>query len=158
MEFPVRPSSDKTSCLDQHMMDPKGLNDAEAEDGNGEDQVSDPNVEEEEGVATRPLPQPKKPSAKEIAEHEISHVPYRNWCVHCVKGRARSDAHRLADKNEEPPRMAWSMDYLLLTDDAKDEHRVEQRNKETVLVCHEKRTGAVLAYAVEQKASVTDGS
>ena len=46
MELPVRPSGDNTSCLEQHTMDPKGLNDAEAEDGNGEDQVSDPNVDE----------------------------------------------------------------------------------------------------------------
>ena len=68
-----------------------------------------------------------------------------------MKGRARSDVHRMAAKDEEPPRMAWSMDYLLLTDDGRDEHGVEQRDKATVLVCHEKRTGAVLAYAVEQK-------
>ena len=52
--------------------------------------------------------------------------------------------------------MAWSMDYLLLTDDARDENGMEQRGKETVLVCHEKRTGAVLAYAEEQK-GVCDG-
>ena len=23
---------------------------------------------------------PRKPSAKEVAEHELTHLPYRSWC------------------------------------------------------------------------------
>ena len=135
------------------------MNDAEADEEKIEEQSNEGDVDEEEGAMAKPLPQPTRPSAREIAEHEISHVPYRSWCVHCVKGRARADAHRSAAKKEEGEetfRPAWSMDYLTLTDVAKDEHGVDQKDKETVLVCHEKRTGAVLAYAVEQK-GVGDG-
>ena len=32
---------------------------------------------------------PLLPSAAEISEHQLSHVPFRNWCPHCVKGRAK---------------------------------------------------------------------
>ena len=31
----------------------------------------------------------KLPSRAEIEEHELTHLPFRNWCRHCVKGRAR---------------------------------------------------------------------
>ena len=27
---------------------------------------------------------PKEPSAEERREHELTHLPYRNWCKHCV--------------------------------------------------------------------------
>ena len=47
-------------------MDLKSLNDAEAVDEDVGNQVHDPDAEEEEeGAATKPLPQPKKPSARE---------------------------------------------------------------------------------------------
>ena len=30
---------------------------------------------------------PRQPTAGEIKEHELAgHLPYRNWCYHCVKG------------------------------------------------------------------------
>ena len=89
MELPVRPSGDETTFSAQRARGAKGLNDAEAVDEDVGNQVHDPHAEEEEeGAATKPLPQPKKPSAREISAHEVLHVPYRNWCVHCVKGRS----------------------------------------------------------------------
>ena len=30
---------------------------------------------------------PKLPSAEEVAEHELTHLPYRSWCSHCVRGQ-----------------------------------------------------------------------
>ena len=32
---------------------------------------------------------PGMPTAKEIAEHEITHLPHRSWCAACVAGRSR---------------------------------------------------------------------
>ena len=26
-------------------------------------------------------------SAKEVADHNLTHLPYRNWCPHCVTGK-----------------------------------------------------------------------
>ena len=33
------------------------------------------------------------PSAREVKEHMITHVPFRSWCEHCVRGRAVNEAH-----------------------------------------------------------------
>ncbi len=29
---------------------------------------------------------PTKPTAKEVEEHDFSHLPYRSWCWACVQG------------------------------------------------------------------------
>ena len=81
MELPVRPNGGKVRCMEQHRKDLKGLNDAEAVDENSEDGVNEPDVDEEEGAATKPLPQPKKPSAREIAEHERRNLPRSTFQV-----------------------------------------------------------------------------
>ena len=30
---------------------------------------------------------PRKPSHAEVDEHMKTHLPYRGWCRHCVRGR-----------------------------------------------------------------------
>ena len=45
-------------------------------------------AEEEEAEPKRIAPSPTLPSAAEIDDHRICHFPYRNWCPHCVAGRA----------------------------------------------------------------------
>ena len=34
-----------------------------------------------------------RPTVKEIAEHEVTHVRYRSWCAHFVAGRGKSSPH-----------------------------------------------------------------
>ena len=62
-------------------------------------------VEEAEGseeevnradVVRRPKParDPGQPTRMEEEEHSMSHLPYRSWCQHCVRGKARASAHR----------------------------------------------------------------
>ena len=41
----------------------------------------------------RALPEPKTPSREEVARHNINHLPYRNWCPHCVSCRRANAAH-----------------------------------------------------------------
>ena len=36
---------------------------------------------------------PLLPSAKEVAEHNITHLPYRRWCKVCCEARGREDPH-----------------------------------------------------------------
>ena len=31
-----------------------------------------------------------KPTQKEREEHEATHVPFRDWCAHCMMGRGRT--------------------------------------------------------------------
>ena len=37
---------------------------------------------------------PKLPSREEVETHEMTHLPYRNWCRHCVMGRGVEAPHR----------------------------------------------------------------
>ena len=36
---------------------------------------------------------PIKPSREEVETHNLTHLPYRNWCRHCVRGRGKESAH-----------------------------------------------------------------
>ena len=34
---------------------------------------------------------PREPSAEERSEHEKTHLPFRSWCRHCVRGRGKEE-------------------------------------------------------------------
>ena len=58
----------------------------EVDSGEGVEQAA----EEEFGIRNpRKLLDPKLPSQKEVEEHCLTHLPYRNWCAHCVAGKGR---------------------------------------------------------------------
>ena len=48
---------------------------------------------EEEGAFHRKVPDPGQPSKADREQHELTHIPFRSWCVHCVRGRGQSDHH-----------------------------------------------------------------
>ena len=50
------------------------------------------NIDVEEAVV-RALPRPRRPTLKEVDDHYVSHLPYRNWCPICVGTKGREDAH-----------------------------------------------------------------
>ena len=43
---------------------------------------------------------PVKPTKAMVEDHEVSHLPFRNWCQACVRGRGKSIHHRAVDKPE----------------------------------------------------------
>ena len=44
---------------------------------------------QEEGKFVKRLVDPRLPTEDEVAHHELTHVPYRNWCPVCVKAKGR---------------------------------------------------------------------
>ena len=66
----------------------KGVEEREVEMSNGEGGETD---DEEEMAApdwrVRAGPR-SKPTQREREEHEATHVPFRDWCAHCMMGRA----------------------------------------------------------------------
>ena len=59
---------------------------------------------------------PKLPSKAEIEEHELTHLPYRNWCKHCVSGRGKESPHKkVKDKQLSMPEVHW--DFMFLGED-----------------------------------------
>ena len=71
--------------------------------------------EHEDAVEKAGLPSPLQPMAQEIEEHSIAHVPYRSWCEHCVRDKARTSAHPTsAGPKLEEKRATIAMDYFYL--------------------------------------------
>lgn len=117
--------------------------------------------EVEEGQRAKPLPQPNQPTKAQIQEHELTHIPFRSWCVHCVKGKTRSAPHRPQVEEQDVGVTTWSMDYCFASENLEKDRfaegqEQEARGRETIMVCHDKRTGGVFTYLVKSK-GVGDG-
>ena len=73
---------------------------------------------EKEGVKReiRRLIDPRKPTKEEVDEHELTHVPYRNWCPICVMAKGKESDHR--NSSEGPSGMSeYSFDYCFPGDE-----------------------------------------
>ena len=68
---------------------------------------------------------PYSPSRQERMEHEVTHLPFRSWCEHCVRGKSNSRGHyKHSDEPSSVPVIGF--DYAFLSkenteDDGKDE-------------------------------------
>ena len=105
------------------------------------------------------LNQPIRPSAEAVAEHEITHLPYRSWCPICVKAKGREDPHRRGankpDKDDADPVPTVSFDYNTLEgkDGAEGEDEDPRTRKVKVIVGKDETTGMVMQHRVHQKGS-----
>ena len=116
----------------------------------GEDLVG----EEDQARQPRLPHDPGRPTKREIAEHCVSHWPFRSWCRHCVCGRAvgkplrsRSDEDR--DFGRERI-LTISLDYCFLGSADDDEDK--KANGSPFLVLFDSKAEAVYAIAVADKA------
>ena len=64
-----------------------------------------------EGVSARIAKLESLPSKEEVEAHNASHVPYRSWCPHCVKGKAKAGFHKKQDSSSHTV-PTISMDYF----------------------------------------------
>jgi hypothetical protein len=92
----------------------------------------------------RRLADPRKPSVQEVEDHFRTHVPYRNWCPHCVRGSGKDLDHRKC-VTEERGLSEFSFDYCFPGD--------EFGFKLTVLVGRERTTGMSMGMAAPMKGS-----
>ena len=162
---PVRPQRGGSNEAMEASIRGKDIMDAEVHDaGQGQEDAEQYDAqgnepEEEEMEKPKMVRQPDKPTAKQIAEHELTHMPFRSWCTHCIRGRARNDQHRRqkegADDKDDCV-TTWSMDYADFTNNVVGLEGETEREHSTVLVCHDSRTGGITADVVEQK-GVGDG-
>ena len=97
---------------------------------------------------------PGRPTKPEIAEHCVSHWPFRCWCRHCVCGRAVSKAHRSrSDEDREFGREripTISLDHCFLG--SADDDDDKKAHCSPFLVLFDSETEAVYAIAVADKA------
>ena len=89
---------------------------------------------------------PAMPSEEEKRDHEMTHLPYRSLCRHCIRGRGKEMGHRKS--KEQPEGIEIHMDLCFPGGE-------EGPDKMTVLVARERRTRMTLATALPSKSSGT---
>jgi len=67
---------------------------APAEDDVPEEREVQIEEDETEVMAPKEAPDPGKPTARQVALHRLTHLPFRLWCKWCVLGRGRGMQHR----------------------------------------------------------------
>ena len=86
---------------------------------------------------------PRVPSQDERREHELTHLPFRSWCEHCVKGRGKEEACRkMKEENAGIPEV--HLDFMFMG---------EEKGGKTLamLVGRERRSRATLSTVVPRK-------
>ena len=104
-----------------------------------------------EGRRPRQLKETTGPTEKEVSEHNLTHLPFRTWCAHCVRGKAKNPPRRRSKKAEGEKRIpVISADYCFLSNE--DD---ESQAPVWVMVDHETR--ATFAYVCECKGAESKG-
>ena len=93
----------------------------------------------------RKIGDPRKPSQQEVEEHELTHIPYRNWCPICVRCRGKDLDHRKAVDGDRGV-SEYAFDYCFPGD--------EFGYKLVMLAGWEKVLGMYFATAVPTKGSI----
>lgn len=70
-----------------------------------------------EAIQPKAAARPCQPTKAVIEAHEVTHLPYRNWCAHCVAGKEVSSPHRHSDETETIG-ITVSLDYCFMGDEA----------------------------------------
>ena len=68
--------------------------------------------EEEEARTIKGKKMARQPTKEEYDAHCRTHIPFRKWCPHCVKGKRKNDPRKANKEKEdqEIPTMSW--DYM----------------------------------------------
>ena len=53
------------------------------------------------GQGSSSLPTAAAPTQREKEEHFVSHYPFRSWCEHCIRGKAKAMRHVKVDPSDE---------------------------------------------------------
>ena len=101
----------------------------------------------QEGERAKVVREGYSPTQKEIDEHIVSHLPFRAWCRHCVKGKAKGLPHRIKKERVEEQVPLVSIDYMFMHDKQKEG---EERGM-PILVMKDRKTRVVRARVVPQK-------
>ena len=100
---------------DQSELPEDGEQQTDREDGElvveGEAEGENPQREGVEGGRKlKVLGDPMLPTALEVERHCLTHVPYRSWCPHCVRGRGKEMNHDKKQK-EHSALKEFAFDY-----------------------------------------------
>ena len=110
--------------------------------GGARDPIRD-DVDGDEAMVPRVPNLPPEPSARQIAEHELTgHAVCRSWCRHCVASKGRAHAHSSREEGELPE---IGIDYGFFDRDREDALPI------LCVKCRNSSTGCVGATVVDRK-------
>ena len=127
----------------------------DAEENQGEERDADEDKEDADpGEARKPTAVRKamEPTEEERRNHQIGHLPFRVWCVPCVKGRKKDKQHRRTKTGESEDRAVHSMhwDFFFIGDEdftsAKEESGKTSQPSHPCVVMKERETRILFSY------------
>ena len=83
------------------------------------------------------------PTQDEIDRHMATHIPFRSWCSHCVRGRGQALHHTKGIRIPEAP--VISLDYMYMNEDSKENKGLP------LLVRKDRMSRCLFAEVVPQK-------
>jgi hypothetical protein len=128
-------------CEEAYALRPKGVNVVDEVDG-GEDSEGEAGQRK-----VQKMQDPMLPKECDIQNHNLTHLPYRSWCRHCVKGRGKELPHRRLQ--DEPGMPELHADLCFLGDEN------DPGNTVPVFVMRERTTRMTLAAVVPSKSTNT---
>jgi len=111
----------------------------------GDDEVLEAMGPDRDERRTMKMNDPKEPTPEERLEHEKTHLPYRSWCQHCVKGRGKEMPHRRQEEAGGLPEVHF--DYAFMGDEGDPGGTVP------MLVARSRQDRMTLATAVPRKST-----
>jgi len=103
---------------------------------------------------------PCLPTRSEIEEHEMTHLPFRNWCRHCVMGRGVERGHFRTERDQDAvPEV--HVDYCFPCGAGTKPRNLREKASEaagsmTVLVMRDRDTRMTAAAVVPRKGTTGD--
>jgi hypothetical protein len=95
---------------------------------------------------TAKLNDTKEPSHEEGKAHEMTHLPFRSWCRHCIRGRGKEAAHFKRTFGEGELH-ELHFDYAFMGEEDEPGKTV------TLLVVRERKSRMTLSTAVPTKST-----
>jgi len=115
---PIRPGTGEVG----NDVPSEGVGSMQGQEDKAEAEIEEDYCAEVEDEVRKPKPatRPYTPTKTEIYEHEVTHLPYRSWCRHCVHGRGVSSPHVKAEKKEKIG-ITISIDYCFMNGEEDDD-------------------------------------
>ena len=122
----------------------EGMSDEEGNEIDGEEELAAPDWRVRAGPRN-------KPTQREREEHEATHVPFRDWCVHCMMGRGRTHHHVAKQKSEDQSRRpVIAMDCFSRTEPVPNVQAISEESITCVAVKEDRHQNIMSSVALKK--------
>jgi len=102
--------------------------------------LDDGRLDQSASFQPKELPIPDTPSEQEVRTHNLTHLPFRSWCPHCIQGKGKASQHRTL--SERSPVIQVDYGFLTVPD---------SKEQITVMTAIDIITGLSMATVVTSK-------